>query len=191
MGRNIDDLKKLALFKRQTFHRTVATEVYQTDEGALSLAKLHDNYHDMELALLVDPKTRKVVDVAARMNRYPFETCVHALDTYRRLVGLDLTMGGILHRVHQLIPRADGCTHLYTMLEACLRALFIGAGYEELKGRTTSDSRSDSQERLREHPMTRDTCVSFRVDGKFPEAPETFLARLREKDQPVPMSRED
>lgn len=169
MSRTVAELRKLALFQRQTFHRTVATEVYRTDEGAVVICKLHDNYHDMEMALLVDTQTYVIKDIAVVMNRHPFESCTKSYPSYKRLIGLTVMGGGVLHKIHKLIPRVDGCTHLYTALEACLRALFIGAGYEDIKGAAGPQSRSERQAFLRELPLTKDTCVSFRSDGKLPE----------------------
>jgi len=173
MSRSVADLKKLALFQRQTFHRVVSTEVYLTEEGALSICKLHDNYHDMETAMLVDRGTYEIKDIATVMNRYPFESCVYSWDSYKRLIGLKVMGGGVLHKVHELIPRVDGCSHLYTALEACLRALFIGAGYEEMQRNPSFQTRSERQDFLRQLPLTKDTCVSFRTDGRLPEPPET------------------
>ena len=169
MSRTVAELKKLALHARQTFHRTVATEVYLTDEGALVVAKLHDNYHDMELAVLVDRETYVIKDISAVMHRYPFDSCVFSWSSYKRLIGLKLLGGGVLHKIHSMIPRVDGCTHLYTALEASLRALFIGAGYEDLKADASDEDHKRHQDMLRQHPLTKDTCVSFRNDGKFPE----------------------
>lgn len=169
MSRTVQELKQLALFQKQAFHRNVSTEVYRTDEGAVSICKLHDNYHDMELALLVDTETYVVKDIAVVMNRHPFESCTLSYPSYKRLIGMKVMGGGVLHQIHRLIPRADGCTHLYTALEASLRALFIGAGYEDIKGKAGPQSRDDRQAYLKELPMTKDTCVSFRTDGKIPE----------------------
>lgn len=178
MSRSVVELKQLALYEKQTFHRTVSTEVYLTEEGGLSICKLHDNYHDMELALLIDLDTYAIKDIAVMMYRHPFEDCVQSYTSYKRLIGLKVMGGGVLHQVHQLIPRVDGCTHLYTALEAALRALFIGAGYEAIRNRTTPASRAENQEILRQHPLTKNTCVSFRTDGKFPESPAVFLGKL-------------
>lgn len=177
MSRSVAELRSLALFHRKTFHRNVSTEVYLTEEGALAVCKLVDNYHDMELAMLVDPVSYEVKDIAATMHRYPFETCVLSFESYKRLIGLKIMGGGVLHKVHQLIPRVDGCSHLYTALEACLRGLFIGAGYEEVleKGRTRS--RSEQQVYLKQLPLTRDTCVSFRTDGLTPTPPSGVESR--------------
>ncbi len=174
MSRSVAELKKLALNQRQTFHRTVATEVYLTEEGALVVAKLHDNYHDMEMAVLVDRDTYVVKDISAVMHRYPFDTCVFSWNSYKRLIGLKLMGGGVLHKIHNMIPRVDGCTHLYVALEACLRALFIGSGYEDLKSNANEEDHKRHQNMLRQHPLTKDTCVSFRNDEKFPEEAEAI-----------------
>jgi hypothetical protein len=181
MSRTVEELRRLALFHKQTFHRTVSTEVYLTGEGALSVCKLLDNYHDMEMAMLVDRTTYEILDIAAIMHRHPFDSCVASFQSYKRLIGLRIMGGGVLHKVHQLIPREDGCTHLYTALEACLRALFIGAGYEEMGDLTQARTRNEEQEILRQHPLTKDTCVSFRTDGEQPLPAGEYLEILRQK----------
>lgn len=175
MSRSVVELRKLALFQKQTFRRSVTSEVYLTEEGALALCRLLDNYHDMEMALLVDTETQVIKDVAAKMYRYPFESCVLSWNIYKRLIGLKVMGGGVLHQVHQLIPRVDGCSHLYAALEACLRALFIGAGYEDIENTQRFKNREEVLAHLRQLPLTKDTCVSFRTDGRAPEPPEGGL----------------
>jgi hypothetical protein len=172
MSRTVAELRELALYQKQTFHRTVSTEVFVAGEDALSICRLYDTYHDMELAVLVDKETYVIKDIDVVMHRHPFASCPFAYPSYKRLVGLRVMGGGVLHKIHELIPRMDGCTHLYTALEASLRALFIGAGYEDLKDRTPPEAREGRQDFLRQLPLTKDTCVSFRTDGKLPEAPE-------------------
>lgn len=169
MSRSVTELRNLALFQKQTFRRSVTSEVYLTEEGALAVCRLLDNYHDMEMAVLVDRDTYEIKDIAASMYRYPFESCVLSWDTYKRLIGLKVMGGGVLHQVHQLIPRIDGCSHLYAALEACLRALFIGAGYEDIENDEKFKTRDDTLVYLRQMPLTKNTCVSFRTDGKTPD----------------------
>ena len=67
----------------------------------------------------------EIADIRAIMLRYPFNVCPEAPESYRRLIGLKLFEPGTMKKIHQLIPRSDGCTHLYHVLESCLRALFI------------------------------------------------------------------
>jgi hypothetical protein len=169
MSRSVAELRNLALFQKQTFRRSVTSEVYRTEEGTLSLCRLLDNYHDMEMAVLVDRGTFEIIDIAAKMYRYPFESCVLSWDSYKRLVGLRIMGGGVLHKVHQLIPRVDGCSHLYAALEACLRALFIGSGYDDIENEEKFKTRAEIQDYLRQMPLTKNTCVSFRTDGNLPE----------------------
>ncbi|GEM_PF-1876597 len=156
----------LARHQRQSFQRQVTTSVYHL-EGRRVLVRglLQDTYHDMRMALLVDTAKAEIADIEAVMLRYPFTICPEALDSYRRLIGLKLFQPGTMRRIHELIPRRDGCTHLYHVLESCLRALFIGG-----RGGRPSDSVYETlqkagpeERRLRamENPFLKGTCLSF------------------------------
>lgn len=160
------DLIDLARHCRQSFQRQVTTAVYHIESGVLATAILQDTYHDMRMAILVDPKTHEIRDIRAVMLRYPFNVCPEAPAIYRGLIGLKLYQPGTMKRIHELIPRRDGCTHLYHILESCIRALFIGGRQEK-----TTDNVYEQQiaklspEMRRRHamaqPMLKGTCISF------------------------------
>lgn len=160
------DLVDLARHSKQAFSRTLTTSVHHLDRGILVVATLTDTWHDMRMAILVDPVARVIADIRTVMLRYPFHTCPEAPEVYRRLVGLALFEAGTFQRIHKLIPRREGCSHLYALLEACLRALFIGGGrtgsrdsvYEVKWDRLPSEQRRILNMR---NPALKGTCHSF------------------------------
>lgn len=151
---------------RQSFQRQVTTSVYHLEDKVLVVATLQDTYHDMRMAILVDTGTQTIADIQPVMLRYPFMTCPETPEAYRRLIGLKLYEPGTMQRIHKLIPRRDGCTHLYHVLESCIRALFIGGRggkksdsvYEETDRKMTREER-----RLKgmKNPMLAGSCLSF------------------------------
>ncbi|MBI1783999.1 DUF2889 domain-containing protein [Candidatus Sumerlaeota bacterium] len=164
------DLVDLARHCKQSFARQISTAVHHVEKGILVVAILQDTYHDMRMAILVDPDKREIADIQAVMLRYPFYTCPEAPESYRRLIGLKLFEPGTLKRIHELIPRHDGCTHLYAVLENSLRALFIGGGRSGRKNESVYEQEeiewsklTPEQRRVRNmmHPMLRGTCLSF------------------------------
>lgn len=162
------ELVDMARHEKQSFARQISTSVYQVKQGTLVTAILQDTWHDMRMAILVDPQKREIAAIEAAMLRYPFHVCPEAPEAYRRLVGLKLFESGTLKRIHELIPRRDGCTHLYFVLEACLRALFIGGARSGRKedsvyDRAEWEKLSNEQRRRKnmENPMLRGSCISF------------------------------
>ena len=159
------ELVKRARHTRQSFQRQVTTAVYHLDEGVLVTAILQDTYHDMRMAILVDPKKLEIADIQAVMLRYPFTICPEAPDAYHSLRGLKLFAPGTMKRIHQLVPRRDGCTHLYHVMESCLRALFIGGRggkpsdsvYAQIQDMTPEQRR----QRAMQNPFLKNTCLSF------------------------------
>lgn len=176
------ELLDLARHNKQVFQRQLSTSVFHTSKGILAAAVLTDTYHDMRMAILVDPDKREIADICAVMLRYPFTTCPEAPDVYRRLIGLKMFEAGTLKRIHELIPRREGCSHLYAVLDACLRALFIGGGRRGQKDSVYEQRWSElSFEQRRAinmmNPMLKGSCHSF---SKPPseEIPAEFLAGL-------------
>lgn len=160
------DLIALARHERQSFQRQVTTAVYHLPEGILATAILQDTYHDMRMAILVDPVKREIADIQAVMLRYPFNICPEAPKSYRQLIGLKLFEPGTMKRIHQIVPRREGCTHLYHVLESCIRALFIGGRsgrkddnvYEQQREKLTPEQR---RLRAMAQPALQGSCISF------------------------------
>lgn len=161
------ELLDLVRHHKQSFQRQVTTAVYHIDHRMLAVATLQDTYHDMRMAVLVNSISQQIEDIRAVMLRYPFNVCPEAPESYRRLIGLRVYDPGTMKKIHEMIPRRDGCTHLYHVLESCLRALFIGG-----RGGKPSDSVYERPEldvaslekrrqRVMQVPMLKGTCISF------------------------------
>lgn len=162
------ELVDMARHEKQSFARQISTSIYQVEKGILVTAILQDTWHDMRMAILVDPEKREIADIEAAMLRYPFHVCPEAPESYRRLKGLKLFEPGTLKRIHEIIPRREGCTHLYFVLEACLRALFIGGARSGRKEdsvyeRAEWEKLTNEQRRQKnmENPMLGGSCISF------------------------------
>src|SRR5689334_9580656 len=117
-----EQLRDLSRHQRQAFGRQIHCEVYRTERGPLAITRLHDDVHDMQMAVLIDPETRTIHSARGRMERFPFGTCPFALESLHRLDGMPIHERGTLKEVHRRIPREEGCTHLAEMLEATLRS---------------------------------------------------------------------
>jgi hypothetical protein len=76
-----------------------------------------------------------------------------------------------------MIPRSDGCTHLYHVLESCLRALFIGGRggkpsdsvYE--RPATSTLTLEQRRQRVMQIPILKGTCISFSKPPVAEDAP--------------------
>lgn len=163
--RDYVELVDLARHRRQSFQRQVSTSVYHTDDGVLVVAVLNDTFHDMRMAILVDPEKREIADIRAVMLRYPFSICPESTESYKRLIGLKLFEPGTMKRIHETIPRREGCTHLYHVLESCLRALFVGGRTgkprDSVYDRMMDLPAEERRARVMEHPLLKGTCLSF------------------------------
>lgn len=161
------ELLDLVRHHKQSFQRQVTTAVYHIDHRVMAVATLQDTYHDMRMAVLVNTITQQIEDIQPVMLRYPFNVCPEAPESYRRLIGLKIYEAGTMKRIHEIIPRRDGCTHLYHVLESCLRALFIGGRggkpSDSVYERPQTDIMSLEQRRQRvmQVPMLKGTCISF------------------------------
>lgn len=160
-------LLDLVRHHKQSFQRQVTTAVYHLDNRVLVVATLSDTFHDMRMAILVNSNTQEIADIRAVMLRYPFTVCPEAPEAYRRLIGLKIYEPGTMNKIHEIIPRRDGCTHLYHVLESCLRALFITG-----RGGKPSDSvyetrnldnvtLEERRQRVMQIPLLKGTCISF------------------------------
>ena len=126
----VQELESLAKHRKQTFGRIVNCEMYKLDRGILAITGMHDDFHDMQLAMLLNDRY-EIEDVAVSMERIPFPQCeVLPPKTIKRLVGLKVYERGITRKVKELIPRKEGCTHLYEMIESTFRAVFSGSCLE-------------------------------------------------------------
>ncbi|MCL5884106.1 MAG: DUF2889 domain-containing protein [Deltaproteobacteria bacterium] len=173
-------IKALAKHHKQVFGRIVNCEMYQLEEGKLlALSRMHDDYHDMNLAILLDDAYR-IREIAGTMDRIPYPQCEKVpLDGLAALKGIGVLERGGLRAVKERIPRNMGCTHLYEMIESTFRAIFVGSYRiigQKWEGVLSLDMEENRQLGLRSSILA-DTCYTFNTASVDAEA----LARAREK----------
>lgn len=175
-----EEIKGLAKHHKQAFGRIVKCEMYRLEEGrSLALARMHDDFHDMNLAILLDDRYR-IEKIAGTMDRIPYPRCEEGpLAMLGRLEGVGILEPGALKSVKERIPRNMGCTHVYEMLESTFRAIFVGfyrINGQKWEGILSLDMEENRQLGL-QSPMLADTCYTFHRDSADAEV----LARARKK----------
>ncbi|MBI5575551.1 MAG: DUF2889 domain-containing protein [Deltaproteobacteria bacterium] len=170
----------LAKHHKQVFGRHVSCDMYMLEDGRkLALSRMHDDFHDMNLAILLDDAFR-VLEIGGKMARIPYPCCeTKPLEMLSALKGVGVLERGGLKKVKDLIPRNLGCTHVYEMIESTFRAIFVGSYSiydKKWEGVLNLDLEENRQLGLRS-PVLADTCYAFNKES----ADEKVLARACEK----------
>ncbi len=161
---DFDAITGLAKHHKQVFGRIVKCEMYKLEGGkVLALTRMHDDFHDMNLAILLDDAYH-VEEIAGKMDRIPYPICENKpLEMLAALKGVGVMERGGLRKVKERIPRNQGCTHVYEMLEATFRAIFVGLyRMTDAKWEGVLDLDMDEHRQLgvKSH-LLRDSCFAF------------------------------
>jgi hypothetical protein len=175
-------IQGLAKHHKQVFGRIVKCEMYQLEGGkVLALARMHDDYHDMNLAILLDDAYR-IEEIAGKMDRIPYPCCeTKPLEMLGELRGIGVLARGGLKSVKERIPRNLGCTHMYEMIESAFRAIFVGS-YGILDQKWAGVLSLDMEEHRQigvKSPVLADTCYAFNLAS----ADEEVLRRAQRKTE--------
>jgi len=181
--RTFVELKGLAKHHKQVFGRIVKCEMYKLDAGKiLALTGMHDDYHDMNLAVLLDDAYR-IEEIAARMDRIPYPCCeTGPLALLPSLAGIGVLERGGLKKVKQRIPRNLGCTHVYEMIESTFRAIFVGSYSivgRKWEGVLDLDMEENRQLGIRS-PILSDTCYAFNPASAEPDLVQRAQRKIEE-----------
>jgi hypothetical protein len=178
-----DTLISLAKHNKQTFGRQVSSEIYRpTSSQILAVVKMHDDYHDMRLAILIEAGSLTVESIGAQMDRIPYPICEQALQTLEHLKGLCIFKRGILKEIKSLIPKAYGCTHLGELIEAGLRSLFAEiepSMFKETLKKVSTLSLEEERHLFMHHETLKNTCVAFNADNQDPEVAASITKALQ------------
>ncbi len=177
---DFEAIKSLAKHHKQVFGRIVKCEMYQLEgKKVLAITRMHDDYHDMNLAILLDEQYR-IEEVGGTMDRIPYPRCeTRPLEVLSALKGLGILERGGLAEVKRRIPRNEGCTHIYEMIEATFRSVFVGMYSihgQKWEGILSLDMEENRQIGL-DSPLLRNTCYGFHADSADAEV----LARAQRK----------
>ncbi len=161
---DFEAIKGLAKHHKQVFGRIVKCEMYKLENGkALALTRMHDDFHDMNLAILLDD-TYHVEEIAGKMDRIPYPCCEKKpLEMLSALKGVGILERGGLKKVKERIPRNMGCTHVYEMIESTFRAIFVGSyRITDTKWEGVLDLEMDEHRQLGlKSPLLGDSCYAF------------------------------
>jgi len=176
-------IKSLAKHHKQVFGRIVKCEMYKLEEEKiLALARMHDDYHDMNLALLLDSSYR-IEKIAGKMDRIPYPCCEEKpLAMLSELVGIAVLERGGLKKVKERIPREAGCSHVYEMIESTFRAIFVGSYSiidQNWNGVLSLDLEEHRQLGIRS-PILADTCYAFHRGSVDEEIVRSALRKVEE-----------
>lgn len=186
---NYEAIRSLAKHHKQVFGRIVNCEMYKLEKGkVLTLAQMHDDYHDIHLAILLSDAYR-VEEIAGKMDRIPYPCCEEKpLEMLGNLKGIEVLARGGLKKVKERIPRNLGCTHIYEMIESTFRAIYVGSYSivdRKWEGVLTLDMEENRQLALHSPNLT-DTCYAFNRAS----SDEEVLQRGREKVEEALRKRE-
>ncbi len=176
------ELTSLAKHQKQTFGRIVKCETYSLSDGVLAISQMHDDFHDISLAVLFD-RSYRVVDLAVNMDRIPFPQCeVLPPISVKKIVGLALYEKGVMKKVKERISRREGCTHIFEIIESTLRAVFVGS-YNvigaKFEGALDLDLEEERQYSM-STPILKDTCYSFSTETVNDEVLSEALGKIEE-----------
>jgi len=125
----LKELKEKSQNTIRSFERRYETHVffYPEDEipSALLEVRLVDDYHNMNLYVLVQMADTVILDIDIEETRVPFETCPNAVFAYRSLIGKELSR--IVRSNDKFVEKKSSCLHINELLEEGLRA--YGAAY--------------------------------------------------------------
>jgi hypothetical protein len=161
MENGFENLIAQARHNRQKLGRSISTEIYRPEGGLLAITKMHDDFHDLQLALKVDAGTLVLEDLAIRMERIPYKACVQAIPSFEKLKGVRLVERGITRSIRKLVGRPLGCTHIFEMLDICLSTIFAEAGLEAVHPILEGLEIDERQQMAILNPFFTDTCVAF------------------------------
>lgn len=184
-----EEIKSLTKHHTQVFGRIVKCEMYKLEEGKiLALSQMHDDYHDIQLAILLSDSYR-IEEIAGKMDRIPYPCCEEKpLEMLAKLRGIDVLVRGGLKKVKERVPRNIGCTHVYEMIESTFRAIFVGSYSivdRKWEGVLSLDMEENRQLALHSHNLT-DTCYAFNRAS----ADEEVRKRARKKVEEAKRKRE-
>ena len=176
---DFEAITALAKHHKQVFGRIVKCEMYKLENGkALALTRMHDDFHDMNLAILLDG-TYHIEEIAGKMDRIPYPICEKKpLEILAALKGVGVMERGGLRKIKERIPRNLGCTHVYEMLESTFRAIFVGSyRITDAKWEGILDLEMDEHRQLGvKSPLLGDSCYAFNTSSVDEE---TFSRAVR------------
>ena len=166
-----EEIVETVKHNQQKMNRTLTVDIFTTDNNkkVVTICKMHDDYHDLELAIIFKKGSFKIEEIAPRMLRTPYSICLQATEPYKNLIGISAFERGVLKKVKERIKRNIGCTHVTEMIEVSFRALF--ASLENLDGSLfdTGVTAQEHRQLVMSLPGMLNTCKAFNEADKNEE----------------------
>ncbi len=177
---NYNEILNIIKHKQQVMSRNVTVDIYLVDKKVITIAKMHDDYHDMKLATIFKKGTYKIVDIDAQMERTPYPICWNSTEIYKDLIGISAFEKGVLKKIRTIISRRSACTHITEMLEATLRSLF--ASLESLEGALFKKGLTplEHQQVVMQLPGLKNSCLAFNEENLDEKLLKQGQDKLRE-----------
>jgi len=180
---DFEAIKGLAKHHKQIFGRIVKCEMYRLEDGrVLAITRMHDDYHDMNLAILLSDAYR-IEEIAGKMDRIPYPCCEsRPLTMLSALKGIGVLERGGLKKVKERIPRNLSCTHVYEMIESTFRAIFVGS-YSILNQRWEGVLDLDLEENRQlglQSQILAGSCYAFNLESVDPAVLERARLKVEE-----------
>ena len=168
---DFETIRELAKHHKQSFGRILKCEMYKLENGRLlTITRLHDDFHDMNLAILLSDDYR-IEEIAGKMDRIPQPCCeTKPLEMLSSLKGIAVLERGGLRKVKERIPRNMSCTHIYEMLESTFRSIFVGS-YSIIGQKWDGVLALEMEENRQlgiQSPVLADTCYAFNLESADP-----------------------
>lgn len=101
--------------------RTINSNVQEINEKTLVImSQLTDFAHIFEVMLVIDIKTKKIIESKGTYYKTPYQVCMKTQDLIPRLTGLVITKG-ILNEIKNILSGREGCVHLYELVENAIK----------------------------------------------------------------------
>lgn len=127
----LQELKEKSRNTVRSFERRYETHVffYPEDDipSALLEVRLVDDYHNMNMFLLMNMANTTILDIDVEETRVPFETCPNAVAAYRALIGKELSK--VVRMEGKYVEKRMGCLHINELLEEGFRAYTAAYGF--------------------------------------------------------------
>lgn len=166
MTEKIKKLLEEARREKSVFERSMICSIVRVEDGIFSISRLTDYFHDLTLALLIDPVKYIIIDALAEMNKVPYEICRETAAGVDNLKGIFIFHPAAAREVRRAIKRKEGCTHLFELIEFTLATLFTGGPRAGLNGpqivKIDKELKPEDQRRLQmTNPRLANTCRAF------------------------------
>lgn len=113
------------------YKRTIDIEVEMIHKkGYLSRAVFEDFNHHLELTLLFEVGTGKVLEAEAKLHRSPFPECQLGIKSLDKLIGYPAISFKSSKEIFRLLAGPTGCTHLAELVIESVKARIQASDYQ-------------------------------------------------------------